>query len=62
MKNGREKLLSVLEKTHTNYMAKRCHVTPNAVYNWRAGRNGPGLRAREALEYIYGIEGKEWKR
>ena len=61
MREGREKLLEVLTRTKVEYLAKRCFVTSNAVYNWRAGRNAPGSRARAVLELCYGIEGIDWE-
>ena len=61
MTDGRNQLLNVLERTKADYMAIRCYVTKNAVYNWRAGRNGPNPKARQVLNSTYGIDPTDWK-
>jgi len=56
MTQGQRDLLAILERTKAVYLAKRCHVTKNAVYNWRAGRNGPGPTARKVLRAVYNVK------
>ena len=60
MVEARNKLLSILSRTKASYLARRCYVTKNAVYNWTAGRNGPGPKARSALSLSYGIDSTDW--
>jgi hypothetical protein len=60
MTEGRRLLLLALARTKIRYMARRCRVTENAVYNWRSGHFVPGPRCRNLLEKIYGIPADTW--
>ncbi len=62
MTEGRHLLLVVLTRTSVRHVALRCRVTVGAVYNWLAGRNSPGPRARRALLLSYGIPPESWRR
>lgn len=61
MTEGRRLLLAVLRRTKVTLMARRCRVTPGAVYHWTAGRNGPGPRSRRLLRLSYEIPATSWK-
>lgn len=61
MTEGRRLLLAVLRRTKVRLVARRCRVTPSAVYHWTAGRNGPGPRCRRLLLLSYEIPATSWK-
>jgi len=60
MTRGRAALLRVLRRTKVEYVAARCRVTPNAVYDWMSGRRKPSDGARSALAVNYGITPETW--
>jgi transcriptional regulator with XRE-family HTH domain len=57
---GRRLLLAVLRRTTVEYVARRCRVTPDAVYRWTSGLNNPGPRARRSLHDNYQIPLESW--
>jgi transcriptional regulator with XRE-family HTH domain len=61
MTEGRRLLLAVLQRTTVEYVARRCRVTPGAVYQWTSGNNNPGPRARRALHDSYQIPVESWR-
>jgi hypothetical protein len=60
MTDGRRLLLAVLRRTATEYVARRCRVTPATAYHWVSERNNPGPRARRALHDSYQIPPESW--
>jgi hypothetical protein len=60
MSEGRQKLLQVLNRTTVRYLAARCQVSQNAVYNWVSGRHSPKDLQKKYLFQIYDIPLESW--
>lgn len=43
-------------------IARRCGVTPPAVFKWMMGRSKPDYSSRLTLKRVYGIELDAWDR